>query len=425
LLKNHFEAGMNLKERRQQEKILKKARKKGDPSQILNEALALYRSGNLKLALKICQSVLTVHPRHPDALNLGGSIYLDLGQSKQAVKSLKSVVEILPDSSQAHFNLGTALTADGELVEAISSQRRALELKPDYPEALFNLGNAYGHSGELEAAIRSYRNALDLVPDYPGAATNLASSLLKLGRPRDALAACDEGLKFHPGDRDAMAFKAIAASEVGDPDTAASILGMDRIIREKDFDAPDGFLDLAEFNKALAAHVLSHPTLTREPHNMATRHGQQTENLALQPKGPIAQLEGMIIAAYDEYMSSVSEEVGHPYIRQIPKLNKIDIWGTVLDRMGHQAAHMHRNAWISGVYYVQLPDIMHGANKSRSGWIEFGRPPDEFPCTVEHEARTFEPREGRMFMFPSFEYHRTIPFESSEQRISIAFDLLA
>lgn len=195
---------MNLKERRQQEKILKIGRKKEDPSQVLNDALAIYRSENLKLALKICQSVLAVHPKHPDALILGGSIYLDLGQSKQSVKYLKSVVEILPDSPQAHFNLGT-----------------------------------------------------------------------------------------------------------------------------------------------------------------------------------------------------------------------------VLDRMGHQAAHMHRNAWISGVYYVQLPDVMHGDNKSRSGWIEFGRPPDEFPRTVEHEARTFEPREGRMFMFPSFEYHRTIPFESSEQRISIAFDLLA
>ena len=350
---------------------------------------------------------------------------MDLGQTGQSVSFMRSVVEIHPGSSKAHFNLGTALTANGELTEAISSQRRALELKPDYPEALFNLGNAYRQTGESEAAIQSYRQALDLAPDYPGAATNLVSSLLHLGRPQDALDACDQALKHYPGDRDAFAFKAIAASEAGNPDLAASILSMDRIIRKKDFETADGFQDMAEFNKALAAHVLSHPTLTREPHNVATRHGQQTENLALEPKGPITQLEEMIIATYDEYMSSVCKETEHPYIRQIPELSKIDIWGTVLDRMGHQVAHMHRNAWISGVYYVQLPDVMHGANESRSGWIEFGRPPEEFPCAVEHQVRNFEPREGRMFMFPSFEYHRTIPFESSEQRISIAFDLLA
>ncbi len=416
---------MSPKKRKRQKKLKGKSAKKGNPSQVLNEALTLYRSGRLKLALGKCQSVLAGHPQHPDALNLGGIIYMDLGQTEASVKFLRSVVEILPESSQAHFNLGTALTANGELSEAISSQRRALELKPDYPEALFNLGNAYRQTGESDAAVLSYRNALDLAPDYPGAATNLASSLLHLGRPGDALDACNQALKHYPGDRDAFAFKAIAASEVGEPDLAASILSMDRIIRTKDFDTADGFLDMAEFNKALSVHVLSHPSLTREPHNVATRHGQQTENLALEPKGPIALLEEMIIGAYDEYMSAVSKEVEHPYIRQIPDLRKIDIWGTVLDRMGHQVSHMHRNAWISGVYYVQLPDVMHGANESQSGWIEFGRPPDEFPCTAEHQVRKFEPREGRMFMFPSFEYHRTIPFESSQQRISIAFDLLA
>jgi tetratricopeptide (TPR) repeat protein len=416
---------MNLKERRQQEKLLKQARKKENPAQILNEALSLYRAGNLKLAFKICELVLAAHPKHPDALNLGGTICLNLGQTGQSVKLLRSAARILPDSSQAHYNLGTALTANGNLAEAISCQRRALELKPDYPEAFFNLGNAYRQTGELEAAVSSYRSALELNSDYPGATTNLASCFLELGQHRDALEACDEALKLNPGDRDALAFQAVAATEVGDPDTAASILSMDRIIRKKDFDPPDGFVDMSEFNKALAVHVLSHPTLTREPHNVATRHGQQTENLAIEPKGPIALLEAMIIGAYDEYMSSVSRAPDHPYVQLIPDLGKIDIWGTVLDRMGHQVAHMHRNAWISGVYYVQLPDVMHGANESRSGWIEFGRPPDQFRCSVEHEVRVFEPKEGRVFMFPSFEYHRTIPFESSEQRISIAFDLLA
>jgi tetratricopeptide (TPR) repeat protein len=416
---------MSLKERRQQEKLLKLARKKGEPSAILKQALTLYQSGNLRLALKISEAVISAHPKHPDALSLGGSIYLDLGQKAQSIKYLRSAAKILPNGAQAHYNLGTALAANGNFEEAISSQRRALELEPDYVEALFNLGNAYRQADDAEAAMASYRSTLELTPDYPGAATNLASCLLELGRPREALDAGNEALKFKPGDRDALAFKAIAATELGDAETAASILAMDRIIKAKDFDVPDGFADLPAFNKALAAHVLSHPTLTHEPHNVATRHGQQTENLALAPKGPIAQLEAMIIEAYDGYMDSLSSEAGHPYIRQIPTLGKIDIWGTVLDRMGHQAAHMHRNAWISGVYYVQLPDVMYGANESQSGWIEFGRPPDNFSCAVEHEVRLFEPREGRMFMFPSFEFHRTIPFESSQQRISIAFDLLA
>ncbi len=416
---------MNRKERRQQEKMLKKTGTKEILSELLIEALELYQTGHLKQALKKCQSVLAARPDEPDALSLSGSIYMDLGKIRQSVTCFRSAVKQIPDRAQAHYYLGTALAANGEWSEAIECQRRALEIRPDYSEALFNLGNAYAQTGDIKAAVQSYKKTQEVYPDYPGAATNLASSLLKLNHPAEALTACDDALNSHPGDRDALAFKAIAATEAGDSDLAETILNMDQIIKRVDFNAPEGFADLDTFNTALAKHVLSHSTLTREPRNMATRHGQQTENLGLGSKGPIAYLEEMIIDTFDDYMSTVAPNVDHYYFEQIPSLSKIDIWGTVLDRQGHQDSHMHRNAWISGVYYVQLPDVMHGPNEDRSGWIEFGRPPDEFPCKVDHVVRTFEPVEGRMFMFPSFEYHRTIPFESSEQRISIAFDLLA
>jgi hypothetical protein len=39
-------------------------------------------------------------------------------------------------------------------------------------------------------------------------------------------------------------------------------------------------------------------------------------------------------------------------------------------------------------------------------------------------VKAFRPEEGLMMVFPSYFYHRTIPFEAVEQRISIAFDVL-
>jgi len=95
---------MSQKRKKRQKKIKGKTVKKGAPSRALNEGLTLYRSGKLKLALRKCQAVLADHPQHPDALNLGGIIYMDLGQTEASVKLLRSVVEILPESSQAHFN---------------------------------------------------------------------------------------------------------------------------------------------------------------------------------------------------------------------------------------------------------------------------------------------------------------------------------
>ena len=51
------------------------------------------------------------------------------------------------------------------------------------------------------------------------------------------------------------------------------------------------------------------------------------------------------------------------------------------------------------------------------------RPPLVAPRDLRRR-RIGRSREGRVVLFPSYFYHRTIPFESDEQRISIAFDLM-
>ena len=67
---------------------------------------------------------------------------------------------------------------------------------------------------------------------------------------------------------------------------------------------------------------------------------------------------------------------------------------------------------------------MDRTEAAEAGWIEFGRPPSSFNCTIEPEVKTHRPEEGLMLLFPSYMYHRTIPFETEEERISIAFDVL-
>jgi hypothetical protein len=79
---------------------------------------------------------------------------------------------------------------------------------------------------------------------------------------------------------------------------------------------------------------------------------------------------------------------------------------------------------LSGVYYARVPDFIAGGSGGQAGWIEFGRPPDHFHNETQPETRAFRPEAGLMILFPSYFYHRTIPFEESGIRISIAFDLM-
>ncbi len=71
-----------------------------------------------------------------------------------------------------------------------------------------------------------------------------------------------------------------------------------------------------------------------------------------------------------------------------------------------------------------LEDLSEGVRHHSAGWLEFGRPQPEFRCKVEPEVKLFQPEEGLMFPFPSYFYHGTLPTETDEQRISIAFDVI-
>jgi hypothetical protein len=91
---------------------------------------------------------------------------------------------------------------------------------------------------------------------------------------------------------------------------------------------------------------------------------------------------------------------------------------------GHQLAHIHPAGWLSGVYYVRAPGISVSSD-GHAGWIEFGRPRDDTPIGFEPKVRLIMPEEGMVALFPSYLFHRTIPFAGPDKRISIAFDLVA
>jgi len=390
----------------------------------LNQVTAAMNSGDSHLATKLTDQILRSAPNHPDALNLKAALLMRSGATLEAIRILTKITKLIPDFAQAHFNLGTALNAWDKLNRALKSFNRALQIDPKYADAHYNLANSLRQLGQADAAIIHYSNTLKIEPDHSAAATNLASAHLQIGNPAEALAASELALKTDPGNRDAFSFSAIAAMETGDRQKAADLLNPELLVRPSQFGNRPGFENLSSFNSALVEHVLAHPTLTSEPHNKATRNGRQTESLALGELVPVAELQNMIAEALDEYLEVVGRGDTHPYLALIPQLTKIDIWGTVLGTQGHQASHMHRAAWISGVYYARLPDVMHSGDNGNAGWIEFGRPPDEFNCKAEHDVHLIEPKEGLMVLFPSYLYHRTIPFESDELRVSIAFDLL-
>jgi len=98
-------------------------------------------------------------------------------------------------------------------------------------------------------------------------------------------------------------------------------------------------------------------------------------------------------------------------------------WGTLLRAGGKQISHMHPLGWLSGIYYLSLPDNMD-ETEDEAGWLEFGQPPERFFRTSEPETYRYKPVEGKLILFPSWFWHQTVPFSADQNRISIAFDVM-
>jgi hypothetical protein len=89
---------------------------------------------------------------------------------------------------------------------------------------------------------------------------------------------------------------------------------------------------------------------------------------------------------------------------------------------GYLSSHIHEEGWISGAVYLSIPK--DSGLDGQEGAIELSSDGDEYPrLHDEFEKKVILPNVGDVVFFPSSVFHRTIPFNSKEERICIAFDI--
>lgn len=62
------------------------------------------------------------------------------------------------------------------------------------------------------------------------------------------------------------------------------------------------------------------------------------------------------------------------------------------------------------------------AKQGRREAAELSGGPSQCPCRRRRAPHAVRPREGLLLLFPSYFYHRTLPFRADAPRISVAFD---
>ncbi len=402
---------------------------------------------DLPAAVETYKKALCIDGQSLPALYNLANIQQQLERHDEAAENYRHVIELNPNFVEAHYNLGRSEATLGHLENAVHAYRLAISLRPDYAQAHSNLGNALRDKGDLDGAITSYYQALEAAPDYSPAHYNLGNALYEAGEFAEAAPHFD---RAKIGDWDARSlfccyktgqFEAferrlppLLAKQNRSP-LIAALVGhyATNFNRENSYNFCKHPLDfiyheriesLARENSQLRYSLLELFDLSEISSRKQGRlvNGiQSSGNLFTRKESPVIELATLVknhLATYYERFSQQQCEL----IQAFPhKLSFESAWYIGMRQGGHLSSHIHETGWISGVLYLALPS---DKGKGEEGNIEFSLHGDDFPTLHDNFPSCVLPVEvGDIVLFPSSLFHRTLPFQSDEDRICIAFDL--
>jgi len=134
------------------------------------------------------------------------------------------------------------------------------------------------------------------------------------------------------------------------------------------------------------------------------------------------------IAVFRKLLKSLTESINHIAEHDYSISDRVacisQYWININKGSHTNQVHIHPGAFLSGVYYVSAPE--------GSGKIHFERDSKEIyamgclkiggKTVVSGMNCEYEPKEGRLLLFPGWLPHSVLPNTTDEERISIAFN---
>jgi tetratricopeptide (TPR) repeat protein len=211
--------------------------------------LAARHYGNLPdaqsvgLALPAAQKAIELDPDLAEAWASLGMIDLYRGDYAPAEAAFRRALELKPDYINALVWLGLALNAQGRYREAFASNREALRVDPLSPIVNSNYALDALRFGDLEAAHQRFATALEIDPAFLVPYAGMARLHAARNELHEALAWIERALERAPGRSYYHARKGLLLLRLGDPQAAASSLGM--ATRLSPGDAPQSEISVA------------------------------------------------------------------------------------------------------------------------------------------------------------------------------------
>lgn len=392
--------------------------------ELVAEAERLVAARKFARAVECMDDALKSRPDELEWLRRRGDILRISARFTEAQKDYQRLIDLSPEDADGWLELGHCYYALGLEADAERAFLRALDIAPRSLQAMVSLGAAYRQAGSYEPAIRWLEKAVAVNPSEVRAHCLLGTALLAAGKADKARISLEQAFRLNPYDRTTLAYFYVALCQTGDNEAATALADPEHLVRSYQYSesaAPPGSGE--SLNERLAKHVRTHPSLEFERSGNTTRGGGHTGNLLEDSPGPVGELFAWIDARIRQYFAELPKSASHPFLAWAPERWDIDAWGVVIQPGGYQEPHIHSDGWLSGVYYVSVPEEVLSQGDDTQGCLELGTPPAAFCDRGEFPTQCIRPRPGKLNIFPSFVWHRTFPYESIGERICIAFDV--
>ena len=382
----------------------------------------------VKEELGIMRLAVARDPQSPEYRYRLAHLLYTLDGFDEAIELLEGLAREGNDFRALHM-LGSALLARETQRDCLAAKRyaqRAVDAAADRLErarALASLGKIHIRLSELDEGRSRLVYALDAHILNKDAYKRLAMLDFQTDRTAEALEYAEEMAANGVLHARVLGVRPLAFAKLGRMDEAHEAFGFDTFLHQCILSPPSGWPTIDAFNRDLAAEIMRHPGMRYERYGVASAHTWRVDEPSIGRSRLVPELQKLIQREAAAYVDRLSAE-GHPWLSARPPSAFLHSWCVVTDGEGFEEWHVHQNGWLSGAYYVDVPDfIVNG--EGPEGCVAFGLPEGIVgeDRHAEFSVRMFRPRSGLLMLFPSHSFHRTFAHRGNRRRICFAFDI--